>query len=65
MFCFKYLAAEEEFSVHMAAILKMVAILEFCVASAFFEKSGPQRVFVPNFKLASQTEVFLQLSAAL
>jgi len=43
----------------------MVAILEFCVASAFFEKSGPQRVFVPNFMLASQTEVFLQLSAAL
>ena len=44
------------------------AILEFCMASGIFEKSGIWRVYVPNFMLVSPFEQFLlylQLSAPL
>ena len=33
-------------------------ILEFCVASVFFLKSGIWRVYVPNFMLVSPSEDF-------
>ena len=44
-------------SVKVVAILKkMVAILDFWVASSIFHKSGPYRVCVPNLILVSQPE---------
>jgi len=42
----------------MAAILKNGRHLKFQVASVFFKKSNPQRVFTPNLVLVSYFERF-------